>query len=234
MTDSELRMRLSDRLADIEARIVSACGRAGRARSEVRLIAVTKTVSARVATLLPELGVHDLGESRPQELWKKAEAVPGVRWHLIGHLQRNKLDRTIPLVSLVHSVDSERLLHSLNEFGKARGNQVDVLLEVNCSREESKGGFSPDRLLSLTDNAVSLPGVRVQGLMTMAAHFDDPEQARPTFQELKRLRDECASHTGRLFPELSMGMSNDYEGAIEEGATFIRIGTMLFEGLEHE
>ena len=227
----DARQLLSDRLADVRGRIAAACARAGRSPADVTLVAVTKYVSAGVAALLPELGVADLGESRPQELWKKAEAVAGVRWHLIGHLQRNKLDRTAPLVSLVHSVDSDRVLDALAAFGTRRGNPVRVLLEVNCSREAAKGGFPPDAVLPVCDRAVSLPGVELRGLMTMAAHSDDPEAARPTFAELRRLRDAARARTGLPLPELSMGMSGDFEVAVEEGSTLVRVGSTLFEGL---
>src|SRR5215213_6825481 len=142
MTDSELRSVLSERIASVRARIAAACRRTGRAADGVTLVAVTKTVSARVAAIVAELGLRDLGENRPQELWKKAAAVPAVNWHLIGHLQRNKLDRTVPLVTLIHSVDSERVLEALDAFGRKRGSPVPVLLEVNCSGEAAKGGFS--------------------------------------------------------------------------------------------
>src|SRR4029079_19513826 len=120
MTDAELRPVLAERIAGVRARIAGACARYGREASSVTLIAGTKTVSPQVAAIAAELGLRDLGESRPQELWKKAEAIPGASWHLIGHLQRNKLDRTVPLVSLVHSVDSERLLTGLDAFGRTR------------------------------------------------------------------------------------------------------------------
>src|SRR5262245_40004521 len=142
MTDADLCSALADRLAAVGARIADACRRAGRDPSAVTLVAVTKTVPPQVAALLPGLGARDLGENRPQELWKKAEAVPA-DWHLIGHLQRNKIDRTVPLIRLIHSVDSLRLLEALDAFGRKRGAPVPVLLEVNCSREEAKGGFAP-------------------------------------------------------------------------------------------
>jgi pyridoxal phosphate enzyme (YggS family) len=188
-------------------------------------------VSARVARVAAELGADGLGENRPQELWKKAAAVPTARWHLVGHLQRNKIDRTVPLVTLIHSVDSERLLDALDAFGRKRGQAVPVLLEVNCSREAAKGGFSPEAVPALSDRLVSLAGVSVGGLMTMAAYAGDPQACRPAFAELRRLRDELRSRTGLGLPHLSMGMSNDFEAAVEEGATFVRIGTTLFEGL---
>ena len=231
MTGAEVRAVLADRLAAVRGRVAAAARRASRDPASVTLVAVTKTVPPEVAAAAFELGAADLGESRPQELWKKAAAIPHARWHLIGHLQRNKLDRTIPLVTLVHSVDSPRLLEALAAFGTARGAPVPVLLEVNCSREENKGGFRPEDVPALADRFATLPGVAVRGLMTMAAYHDDPQHCRPTFAELRRLRDELRTRTGLELPELSMGMSNDFEVAVEEGATLVRVGTTLFEGL---
>ena len=229
MTD--FRTKLAENLAAVNARIAAACARGGRSRAEVTLVAVTKTVSPDVAAVLPELGVFDLGESRPQELWKKAAEIPSIRWHLIGHLQRNKIDKTIPLVSLIHSVDSERLLTALHEFGLKRGSPVPVLLEVNCSREAAKGGFAPAAVPALADTLMSLTGVRVDGLMTMAAYHDDPQLCRPTFAELRAIRDDLRTRTGLPLPHLSMGMSHDFEVAVEEGATYVRVGSTLFDGL---
>jgi hypothetical protein len=222
---------LADRLDAVKARVAAAARRAGRDPGGVTLVAVTKTVTPAVATAVAELGTLDLGESRPQELWKKAAAVPAARWHLIGHLQRNKLDRTVPLVSLVHSVDSNRLLNALDAFGRRRGVPVPVLLEVNCSREEAKGGLRPDDLPALGDTLVSGVGVEVRGLMTMAAYSDDPGAARPVFAELRQLRDRLRAATGLPLPDLSMGMSGDFEVGVEEGATLVRVGSTLFEGL---
>jgi PLP dependent protein len=233
MTDNELSAVLCERVAAVRGRVAAACARSRRP-DDVALVAVTKSVSARVAAVLPALGVNDLGESRPQELWKKAAAIPTARFHLIGHLQRNKLDRTVPMCALLHSVDSERLLVALNEFGVTRGVPVPVLLEVNCSREGAKGGFAPEALPTLADTLLPLTGVRVDGLMTMAAYSDDPQAARPSFVELRTLRDALRARTGLPLPHLSMGMSGDFEVAVEEGATLVRIGTTLFEGLEGE
>jgi pyridoxal phosphate enzyme (YggS family) len=231
MDESQLRWVLAERIAAVRGRIASARARAGGDPAGVTLVAVTKAVSPRVAALVRELGVRDLGESRPQELWKKAEAVPGATWHLIGHLQRNKLDRTVPLVALIHSVDSERLLSALDAFGRKREAPVRVLLEVNCSGEEAKGGFAPGALPALAEKLPALAGVDVRGLMTMAAHLDDPRATRPTFAKLRELRDALRAGSGLPLPELSMGMSNDFEVAVEEGATLVRVGTTLFEGL---
>lgn len=234
MNASELRTVLAERLAHVRERIATACARVGRDPAGVALVAVTKTVSPEVAAVVAELGVRDLGESRPQELWRKADAIPDVRWHLIGHLQRNKIDRTIPLVALVHSVDSERVLKALHAFGQKRGVPVPILLEVNCSGEASKGGFAPSEVPAVADKLASLGGVAPRGLMTMAAYSDDPETARPTFAALRELRDQLRARTGLELPELSMGMSNDLEVGVEEGATLVRPGTALFEGLSEE
>ena len=231
MTDGELRTILTDRIAAVRGRVADACRRVGRDPAGVTLVAVTKTVSPQVAAVAAELGLRDLGESRPQELWKKAEALPSANWHFIGHLQRNKLDRTVPLVKLVHSVDSTRLLDALDAFGRKRGSAVPVLLEVNCSGEDSKGGFAPADVPAVCEAAAPRTGVTVRGLMTMAAYVDDPQATRPTFAQLRELRDALRARTGVALPELSMGMSNDFEVAVEEGATLVRVGTTLFEGL---
>ncbi len=223
MTDAELRRRLADNLAAVETRIASSCARAGRRRDDVTLIAVTKYVSIHVAGILHELGVRDLGESRPQELWKKAAALPTtVIWHLIGHLQRNKIDRTLPLVSYIHSLDSMRLLEAIELEASRQQRRVNVLVEVNLSGEENKTGLPANQLQALLAAAANLPHIGVAGLMTMAAR-DEPEQCRPVFAALRQI-----TGTGLL---RSMGMSNDFEVAIEEGATHIRLGSVLFEGI---
>jgi pyridoxal phosphate enzyme (YggS family) len=225
---------LAARLAAVEERLRAACGRAGRRREDVTLVAVTKTVPPEVAAALHGLGVPDLGESRPQELWHKAAALPAsVRWHLIGHLQRNKVERTLPLVSLIHSVDSVRLLQALEAEAGRRGVPAAVLLEVNASHEASKGGFPPADVAGLAPALSTLRHVRVRGLMTMAAYEEDPQKTRPTFAGLRALRDRLQAEVGaaHTLPHLSMGMTNDFEVAVEEGATLVRLGTVLFEGL---
>lgn len=225
-----VRDTLAANLAAVERRLQAACARAGRRRQEVTLIAVTKSVSAEIAALLPELGLLDLAENRPQELWHKAAALPAtVRWHLIGHLQRNKIERTVPLVQRLHALDSPRLLDAL----EAHGQPVEGFLEFNCSGEPSKGGFAPADADALVPRLRDLRHVRVVGLMTMAAHEDDPERTRPTFAALRRLGAHLRDRAGEVHPlnELSMGMSNDFEIAIEEGATAVRLGTVLFAGL---
>lgn len=211
----------------VEGRIGAACSRAGRPRDSITLIAVTKTIGVETARALVSLGVTDLAENRPQELWLKSAAIPEVRWHMIGHLQRNKIERTRPIVRLIHSVDSVRLLQALEALGP-----TNVLLEINASGEDAKQGFAPDAIpIAEIQN---LKNVRVHGLMTLAAYTDDPETARPTFALLRNLRDRLRESLDERHPltELSMGMSGDFEVAIEEGATLIRLGTVLFEGLQ--
>jgi pyridoxal phosphate enzyme (YggS family) len=233
-TEDRLRGILSDLLRAVETRMEAACRRIGRNRSEITLVAVTKTVSAEVAALLPSVGVNDLGESRPQELWRKSDLLPkSIRWHQVGHLQRNKIATTLPLVHLIHSVDSARLLGSIESEAAKQNRKVDVLLEVNVSGETSKHGFKPDEIQRAIELIPQLKHVRIAGLMTMAVLEEDPERCRPTFVELRRLRDQWRSQLSppHHLNDLSMGMSNDFEVAIEEGATMVRLGTVLFEGL---
>lgn len=238
-----IRDILAANLDAVERRVAAACARAGRARQQVTLVAVTKSVSAEIAARLAELGTLDLGENRPQELWSKAAALPAtVRWHLIGHLQRNKIDRTLPLVHRIHSIDSVRLIEAIEAHGRsgeaaaARDTSptpVEGFLEFNCSGEASKDGFAPHEVDDLIPVLRRLRHLRIVGLMTMAAYQDDPERCRPTFAALRGLVTQMRDRAGDVHPlnELSMGMSNDFEVAIEEGATSLRLGTVLFTGL---
>jgi PLP dependent protein len=234
VSETRVEQALRGRLHEVERRLVEACRRAGRAPADVTLVAVTKTVSAEVAGCLHRLGLADIGESRPQELWHKAAALPAsVRWHLVGHLQRNKVERMLPLVQLIHSVDSVRLLDALDAEAVKQDRTVSVLLEVNASGEAQKHGFAPDDVSELLPRLAELRKVRVQGLMTMAALEAHPESCRPAFRLLRELRDRLAPrcHEPHVLRELSMGMSNDFEVAVEEGATLVRLGTVLFEGI---
>jgi PLP dependent protein len=231
---NDTRQLLKERLAQVEERIAAACARSGRARQEVLLVAVTKMVSAEVAALLPEFGVNHLGESRPQELWRKAAALPAsIQWHQIGHLQTNKIERTLPLVRMIHSVDGLHLLQALEKEAVKQQRTVEVLLEVNASGEANKHGFAPVQLDDLMPRLESTKHVRLRGLMTMAAFEEDPQRCRPTFALLRDVRDKLAENVRppHALNHLSMGMSNDFEVAIEEGATIIRLGTVLFEGI---
>jgi PLP dependent protein len=225
---------IKERLHVVDQRIAAACRRAGRARTDVTLVAVTKTVGVDIAQQLVEAGVRDLCENRPQELWRKAASMSGgVRWHLIGHLQRNKVEKTLPLVTMIHSVDSVRLLEALEEEAARRSQTIEALLECNASGEASKLGFALADLPRIIPQLARLRYVQISGLMTMAAFDANPENCRPTFAALRRLRDELCQSVARphRMVHLSMGMSNDFEVAIEEGATIIRLGTVLLEGL---
>jgi pyridoxal phosphate enzyme (YggS family) len=223
--DSEM---LARNLADVRRRIAQACERAGRAPSDVRLVAVTKAASLEAIRALMRLGQIDLGENRPQQLAQRAANLPKeARWHLIGHLQRNKIDLVLPVVEAIHSVDSLRLLRSLATRGEQAGTHPRLFLEVNISGEASKGGFAPAELIAAWDEVQSLGGAQIIGLMTMAPLSSDANAIRPVFRGLRELRDRLVDRGGAL-PELSMGMSGDFEIAIEEGATIVRIGSRLF------
>jgi pyridoxal phosphate enzyme (YggS family) len=232
--DTPREGKLASRFQLIEDRIQAACRRAGRSRDEVTLVAVTKTVDSAIARLLPKLGLFELGESRPQELWRKAAELPqSVHWHLVGHLQRNKIERTLPLVHLIHSVDSVRLLQALDQEADKQERALRVLVEVNASREREKHGFAPEELPGVVQQIHSLHQVQVIGLMTMAALEPDPERWRPTFALLRSLAEQLKARISppHRMEHLSMGMTNDFQVAIEEGATLIRLGTALFEGI---
>jgi len=197
-------------------------------------VAVTKYVGLRETAALLAAGCQTLGESRPQQLWGKA-AEPELAtacWHLIGHLQRNKVRRTLPLVEMIHSVDSLRLLKTINDISGELGKRQRVLLEVNCSGEKEKQGLAPDELLRLLPELPPLKQVEVCGLMTMAAREGGEAVAAKNFSALRQLRDEAmpACPPEVLLAELSMGMSHDFEVAIREGATLVRVGSLLFEG----
>lgn len=230
--------RMSDRLADnlhrVTEEIAAACARAGRSSSDVTLVAVTKYSELNWVRRLAELGVRDLGESRPQQLVERAEQLPSdIRWHLIGHLQRNKVKLVLPRTALIHSVDSLRLLERISEVAVEQSLRPQVLLEVNVSGEASKDGISVADLTVQWDALQAVPNVTIAGLMTMAPLNDDSEAARPVFAALRQLRDTLAARAtpNAQLTELSMGMSGDFSVAIEEGATLIRIGSRLFEGL---
>lgn len=236
--NATLRDRCLSNLATIRGRIAAACERSGRPVDEVRLIAVTKYVDAAITRTVAECGCLDLAESRPQQLWDKASAladiVPAVRWHLIGHLQRNKVRRTVPLVSLVQTLDSERLLAALESEGESTGRTCDVLVEVNVSPDPERSGALPADVPALASAAVRSPHVRLRGLMAMASHPDSPAaDARRDFARLREIRDRLAKDLpADALRELSMGMSGDFEAAVLEGSTMVRIGSSLFEGLE--
>ena len=235
-------MSIADNLYRVRERIARAAAQAGRNAEEITLVGVTKYVGVHEAAELVAAGCFDLGESRPQELWSKAEEIAaaggqaGVRWHLIGHLQRNKIRRTLPLVSLIHSVDSPRLLAAIDEAHAEMGDNappVSVLLEVNTYGESAKHGLTPDEVEPLLATTLNYPNVAIRGLMTMAALDGGLEIAAGNFAALRELRDRLRTTIpdGIQLNELSMGMSGDFEVAIREGATIVRVGSVLWENL---
>jgi PLP dependent protein len=232
---SALRDRLARNVDGVREQIEQAAQLAGRRSDAIRLVATTKYVESSVVRELVALGVQLLGESRPQDLWRKAAELSElpIEWHLIGHLQRNKIRRTLPLVSLIHSVDSERLLAAINDEAALLGRTANVLLEVNISGDETKHGFAPGDLELIVAGADQWPHVKIQGLMGMASLTGGPAQARRDFAALRGLRDQLQPVAPALsLTELSMGMSGDFAEAILEGATLVRIGSALFEGIE--
>lgn len=227
--------QIAENLARVRQQIADAAVQAGRRAEDVKLIGVTKYVTADAARDLFAAGLADLGESRPQELWRKAESLPGepIRWHLIGHLQRNKIRRTLSLTTMIHSGDSLRLLEALDQEAAALSRTCEVLLEVNISGDQAKHGFSPAELPALMPQIGNLSHLRIRGLMGMASLEGDRDRARREFASLRELRDRLRTNCPPQIDliELSMGMSGDFAEAIAEGATMVRIGSALFEGL---
>ena len=218
---------IAENLAAVEDRIVAAADRAGRDPADVRLVAVTKTFGPEAVTEAIRAGASLLGENRVQEAAAKIPLCPSAEWHLIGHLQSNKVRRALALFSAFHSVDTVKLLEEIAKASEETGRRPDLLLEVNVAGEASKFGFRPDDVADALRAASSL-GLSVTGLMTVPPFRPDPEAVRPAFRALRELRDRLQDETGCGLPELSMGMSHDFEVAIEEGATWVRIGTALF------
>ncbi|HJP59194.1 MAG TPA: YggS family pyridoxal phosphate-dependent enzyme [Gemmatimonadaceae bacterium] len=217
---------LAERVADVRARISAAVERGGHGQ-QVAIVAVTKTHGPDAARAAYEAGLHDVGENKVQEALKKMSDVEvPVRWHLIGHLQRNKV-KSLDRFVLLHSLDSARLADSVCAFGIARGRAVDVLLELRLSGEQSKGGYTLSELLPEAERLATLSGLRVRGVMTMASFSASERELRRTFAEARDARAVLVD-AGHPAEELSMGMSNDYEIAVEEGATMVRLGTTLF------
>ena len=228
--------RLDRNVRDVRGRVRDAAVRAGREPGAVTLVAVTKTLPADLFSLLPAAGITDIGENRIQVAeGKVAQAPAGLRWHLVGHLQRNKARRALELFSCIHSLDSIRLVEQLGRIaGETGATLVKGLVQVNISGEDQKHGVEPEGVRPFLADAASIPGIEIAGLMGMAPFVDDPEEARPYFRSLARIRDDANSagwYRGPL-AEISMGMTNDFEVAVEEGATMVRVGTALFGGLD--
>jgi PLP dependent protein len=246
--------RIAENVARVRGQIADAVRRSGRSLETVTLVAVTKYVSTDIARPLIDAGCLDFGESRPQQLWEKASQLGDlpIRWHLIGHLQTNKLRRTLPLVTMMHSVDSERLLDAIEQeqssrtgceannpipagarTGTVSPTPIPVLLEVHISGEETKQGFEPDEIEPLLAKAAAYRHVSIRGLMGMASLEGGLDAARRQFAALRAHRDRLQANcpANVKLDELSMGMSGDFEVAIEEGATLVRVGSALFEGI---
>ena len=226
---------IADNYRRIEERVAEAALDAGRSADEVKIVAVSKYVAVTETAALLAAGAKLLGESRPQQLWEKSAApeLQSAQWHLIGHLQRNKVDKTIGCTALIHSVDSPRLLKAINKAASQRGTPSRVLLEVNTSGDTEKHGLTADETRELVSSLADYPHVQVQGLMTMAARDGGVDVARRNFASLRELREKLfAEYRNIELPELSMGMTGDFEAAIAEGATLVRIGSALFAGLD--
>lgn len=213
-----------------------AAKRAGRDPGEIKLVTVSKTVEpARIREAI-EAGVTILGENYVQEARRKIEEIGhGIQWHMIGHLQTNKAKYAVTLFDYVHSIDGISLAREINRRAAQKGRRVRALVEVNLSGETSKFGIAPEDVMELIRQVASLKHISIEGLMTMPPYFDDPERARPYFVELRKLRDRVKGEEieGARMDELSMGMSGDFEAAIEEGATMIRVGTAIFGERKH-
>jgi len=235
--------RIEKNLAVIRQSIATACDRSGRDAADVTIVGVTKAVETETIKNLVEAGVTDIGESRiPQFVERRAE-IDGwlsrrrtkpdltARWHMIGHLQRNKVKACLGERTVIHSLDSLRLAEEINTRCEREGTVTPVLLQVNCSEEGQKHGVAVGAAACLGGLIASMSNIRLAGLMTMAALAEDPERARPIFTRLRELFDEMRHEGtgGETFRHLSMGMSQDYAVAVEEGATILRIGTALFE-----
>ena len=222
---------LKENLEYVESQIREACERSGRAREEVTLIAVSKTKPVSVLKEAYDLGVRVFGENKVQELADKYEALPkDIRWHMIGHLQRNKVKYIIDKVELIHSVDSLRLAGTIEKEAARHNITANILIEVNVAKEDSKFGLMPEELDEFVFEVAKFPHIQVQGLMTIAPFVDDPEENRGIFQRLRKLSVDIAAKnvdniTMRI---LSMGMTNDYTVAVEEGAAMVRVGTGIF------
>ena len=221
-------MDLSANFNAIHQRIASACGRVGRDPASVTLVTVSKGHPPELVRAAAALGQRVFGENRVQEARVKVEECPGhLRWHLIGHLQSNKCRHAVELFEMIESVDSLPLAEEINKWADREGKRLPILLEVNIAGESSKFGFKPEQLLSALKQINDLPKIEIHGLMTIAPWTPEPEKVRSVFRQLRELKEEAEAILGAPLPHLSMGMSGDFEVAIEEGATIVRIGTAL-------
>ena len=222
---------LKENLQKVEENIEAACKRAGRDRNEVTLIAVSKTKPVEMLQEIYDEGIRCFGENKVQELTEKMPAMPqDIEWHMIGHLQRNKVKYIAGKVALIHSVDTYRLAEEINIQAKKRNIVIPILVEVNIAHEESKFGTTEEDAVLLVEEISKLENVRIKGLMTIAPNVSDPEENRPYFKKIKQLSVDITNKNihNVSMDILSMGMTNDYTVAIEEGATMVRVGTGIF------
>ncbi|MCE7989358.1 MAG: YggS family pyridoxal phosphate-dependent enzyme [Caldilinea sp. CFX5] len=234
MIDESMHSEILNNLTSVRDRIATAAIAAGRQPADITLVAVSKTKPIAAIAAAYAAGQRDFGENRLEELWPKVEAAQGlglmeIRWHLIGNLQSRKTAQAVGPFALIHSIDRDKIAQRLSRDAEAAACVLSVLLEVNVSGEASKHGFTPDKLLMTAGELLALPGLRIQGLMTMAPLVEDAELTRPVFRRLRELRDELQERypTGN-WRQLSMGMTNDFAVAIAEGATMVRIGSAIF------
>lgn len=222
---------LRDNLREVEQKISEACERAGRKREEVTLVAVSKTKPVSMLEEIYDENIRHFGENKVQELVDKYGQMPkDIHWHMIGHLQRNKVKAVIDKATLIHSVDSIRLAEAIEQEATKKDIIVDILIEVNVAEEDSKFGLKVDEVMSMVETIATFPHIRIKGLMTIAPFVDDPEENRPVFAQLRKLSVDIANKNidNVSVGILSMGMTNDYQVAIEEGATIVRVGTAIF------
>ena len=222
-------MSLAGNLEKVERRIADACARSGRNPTEVQLVAVTKGHPPEAIGEAADLGLTLFGENKVQEAKVKISRCPGrLRWHMIGHLQSNKVRDAVHFFEMIQSVDSLSLAEEINRWADRGAKTMPILLEVNVAGESSKFGYRPDRLLAELAQINALPKIEIHGLMTIAPWTPEPEKVRHVFRRLRELKAECDAILGAPLPHLSMGMSGDLEVAVEEGATMVRIGSALF------
>ena len=222
-------MNFAENLHSIQQRIAAACARAGRNVNDVRLLAVSKTHPPETIRAAVECGQIHFGENKIQEAKAKIPLCPGkARWQFIGHLQSNKVRDAVELFELIQGVDSLSIAQEISKRAVAASKPMPILLEVNVAGEGSKFGYAPERLRAELNELNALPKIEIHGLMAIPPYTPVPEKARPYFQKLRELKGECEQILGAPLPHLSMGMSGDFEVAIEEGATLVRIGTALF------
>ena len=232
--DLPSQVMLADNIAHVQTRIAQAAERAGRQADEVTLVAVSKTKPVELIKMAYALGLHNFGENRVQDALPKIaefrhEGLAPVTWHMIGHLQRNKVNKVVGSFDTVQSVDDVQLAQALHRHAAELGLRIPILLQVNISGEASKEGMAPEETFAVAQQIVTLPQLDVQGLMTVAPLVTDAEEVRPVFRRLRQLRDQLRQEVPQsAWQHLSMGMTDDYEIAIEEGATIVRVGRAIF------